>query len=145
MINIYISVEKKMNDLIDKYYKKKGIDNNNEDKYYQKNFQYDDESVDYEIIKNKKIKDIIYYLENTKKDIAFIYIQDKVDIYYNLIILSRYILNISIRELFIKVIFKDDTQNAIELYTNPKEKAIRLIDKYYMKIGIQNDNTKLFF
>ena len=105
---IYITTEKKMFDLIDIYYKKKVMKNENKYK-----FICGGKNIDSEKNKNKPI-------ENKFLEIWVVEVEK------------------------IKIKFHDNSKTPIEIDIYINQKASDLIDIYYKKRGIPNDNKKNF-
>ena len=106
-----------MSDIIDIYYaNKKEIRNDN-----KKIFIYDNENIDSEKNKDKKIKD--YLIDSNKKD-----------------------LNISVFEKrkMKQINYKEGGYLIFELYLPNDKKVSDLIELYYKKKNIKNENKKYF-
>ena len=104
-----------MIDLIDKYYKKKEIVNDNE-----LIFVCNEEDIGSEINKNKKIKDYINPDNNILK------------------------ITIFLKEKTKKINYIEDTCLSFEIYLSNEKKVSDLIDIYYEKKNIKNENKKIF-
>ena len=118
-IEIYISIKKKVKDLIDMYYSK--IIKNGALNIDKKIFLYNNENIASEENKNKRIEDFI------QKD------------------LNEFIISISVLEKgYIKVFFKDNKGIVTEIDISLESLIIDLINSYYKKASINNYNSYIF-
>ena len=112
-----LSRENPISDLVDIYYKKMEIKNNN-----QKIFICNNEDIESEENKNKKIKNYIKDSDNK--------------------------LNVSVidkgSEIVKKIKFYENNCLSFKIYLSNKSKVSDLIDIYYEKTGIKNENKKSF-